>query len=129
MLTKDDLICIKILLDEQSGRIDERFTALEGNLEKLSARTDERFTALEENLQQVRDYMHKKFALVENDVIPKISALFDARDLCVQHLEYRKRDEEIARKIAYIDPLVQKVKEHSQRLEQHDAALTRLMNA
>lgn len=134
-------------VQELSERTEERFTKLENGVQELSERTEERLGKLETNvqelsayahkkvgeiensLQNLSDYTHKKFALIENDMIPKISILFETRDLCVQHMEYRKKNEEIERKLAYIDPMMQKIKEHSQMLEQQDKILKMLVNA
>lgn len=110
MLTQEDLENIKVLLDRQQERIEERLDRVESDLKALSS------------------YTHKKFAWVENDMMLKITALFDGRELCVQHVECRRQNEEIQRKLAYIDPLVQKVREHGERLEYQDEILKKLVN-
>ncbi len=173
MLTQEDLGNIKILLDTQQERLEERFDRIEERLGKVEERlgkveerldrvegrldgveerldrveerldrVEERLDRVEERLDRVEEhinkvesdlkalssYTHKKFAWVENDMILKITALFDGRELCVQHVECRRRNEEIQRKLAYIDPLVQKVQEHVERLEYQDEILKRLVN-
>lgn len=138
MLTQEDLGNIKILLDTQQERLEERFDRIEERLGKVEerlykmeeclGRIKEYLNQVESDLRALSSYTHKKFAWVENDMILKITALFDGRELCVQHVECRRRNEEIQRKLAYIDPLVQKVQEHVERLEYQDEILKRLVN-
>lgn len=138
MLTQEDLGNIKILLDTQQERLEERFDRIEERLGKVEerlykmeeclGRIKEYLNQVESDLKALSSYTHKKFAWVENDMMLKITALFDGRELCVQHVECRRRNEEIQRKLAYIDPLVQKVQEHVERLEYQDEILKRLVN-
>lgn len=138
MLTQEDLGNIKILLDTQQERFEERFDRIEERLGKVEerlykmeeclGRIKEYLNQVESDLRALSSYTHKKFAWVENDMILKITALFDGRELCVQHVECRRRNEEIQRKLAYIAPLVQKVREHVERLEYQDEILKRLVN-
>lgn len=145
MLTKEDLENIKDLLDRQEERLEKRIDGIEERIDRIEERIDrmeehidrieERIDRMEEHINKVgRDlkalsnYTHKKFAWVENDMMLKITALFDGRELCVQHVECRRQNEEIQRKLAYIDPLVQKVREHGERLEDYDEILKRFVN-
>ena len=138
MLTQEDLRNIKVLLDIQQERIEERFDEVEERLDKVEVRlnrveecldrVDEHINKVESDLKALSSYTHKKFAWVENDMMLKITALFDGRELCVQNVECRRRNEEIQRKLAYIDPLVQTVRENGERLEYQDEILKRLVN-
>ena len=160
MLTKEDLLSIKGLLDEQNKEINARFDKLDARMDRLEERMtkleervtklEERVTKLEErvtkletqfgklemyyleldrNLRALSDYTYKKFALIENDMYPKISALFDARDLCVQRSDCQRMNEDIERKLTYVKPLVRKVKEHGRKLDEHDTILKKLVKA
>lgn len=96
------------------------------NIEKQMV-TKEEFGRLEREVHELRDYSHGKFMLIENEVLPKISVLFEMTDSYVKQTECRNRREQLDEKLNCIDPLKAVVKSHSDKLAKHDEMLGELV--
>lgn len=129
MLTKKDLEGIKELIDEQMSDMKEHMVTKEDfcRLENRFDGLESRFDGLEQEVHELSDYTHKKFILIENEVIPKISALYEMTDSCIKQTECRKRREKIDEKLDCIAPLKAVVKSHSEQLVKHDEMLDKLI--
>lgn len=84
------------------------------------------FDELRSEFDEFRDYSHQKFILIENEVIPQISALYESTDLYVKQMECRKRNDRVNEKLECIEPLKVIAKSHSDRLAKHDEMLEML---
>lgn len=122
MLTKEDLACIKELMGEQMSDMKQHMVTKED-----FCRLENRFDGLEHEVHELRDYTHKKFILIEHEVIPKISALYEMTDSYVRQAECRKRREKADEKLDCIAPLKAVVKSHSEQLIKHDEVIDKLI--
>lgn len=133
MLTKEDLTAIKEIVDERISKVEERMSTkkdLADVQERMDARMDEmeeKMTDMRKDISELRDSSHKKFILIENEVIPKISALYETTDLYVKEMECWKRREKADEKMDSIEPLKVMVKSHSDRLAKHDEMLEKIV--
>lgn len=123
MLTQEDLQNIKDLFEDQNHHIER----LEQKMNSGFQRLDNRMDGLEQRQNDMENYMHDKFAVIENDLIPKVNALYETTDLYVKRMEYRKQIAEIENKLDYVDPLVETVQSHSEKLEQHETIIKKLV--
>ncbi|MDE6761624.1 MAG: hypothetical protein K2J90_13265 [Lachnospiraceae bacterium] len=89
--------------------------------------TKKEFNELKQEVYEWRDYSHNKFIMIENEVIPKISALYEMTDFYVKNMECRKHREQTDKKLECIAPLKAVVEVHSERLAKHDDTLERLI--
>lgn len=115
MLTQTDLQNIEAIFDK-------RFDNLENRIDNFENLTNKKFDAIIERIDELESETTKSFALLENDVLPKITALFDARELNVTREEFQEYQEEVNNKLQYIDPLIVKTKSLSEsvrKLEEH----------
>lgn len=140
MLTQEDLQSIKGLLETQSQQFESKFERLEQKMDSGFQRLEQRMDGLEQRMDgleqrmddmenrqdSMESYMHRKFALIENDLIPKVNALYEAADLYVKQMDCRKRNEEVESKLDYIAPLVEITQSNSRKLERYDTILKEL---
>lgn len=84
MLTKEDLQNIKDLFEEQNHHIDR----LEQKMNSGFQRLDNRMDGMEQRQNNMENYMHDKFAVIENDLIPKVNTLYETTDLYVKRVKY-----------------------------------------
>ncbi len=123
MLTQEDLQNIKDLFEDQNHHIER----LEQKMNSGFQRLDNRMDGLEQRQNDMENYMHDKFAVIENDLIPKVNALYETTDLYVKRMEYRKQIAEIENKLDYVAPLVETVQSHGEKLEQHETIIKKLV--
>ena len=129
MLTKEDLANIKEIMAEQMSDIKEQmvtkeeFHGLEDRFDSLEQRVDN----LEQEVHELRDYSHMKFVLIENEVIPKISALYEMTDSYVKQMKCREQREKIEEKLDCIAPLKAIAKSHSDQLAEQNEMLEKLI--
>lgn len=126
MVTKEDFC----RLENRFDGLESRFDRLESQFDGLENRFDgleNRFDGLEHEVHELRDYTHKKFILIEHEVIPKISALYEMTDSYVRQAECRKRREKADEKLDCIAPLKAVVKSHSEQLIKHDEVIDKLI--
>lgn len=122
MLTQEDLQNIETIFDRRFNNLENRFDNLENRIDSFENLTNKKFDAIIERIDVLESETTKSFALLENDMLPKITALFDAHDLYVTKQEFRKYQETADSKLQYIDPLVVKTKSLSEsvrKLEEH----------
>lgn len=164
MLTKEDLINIRVVmheelsglekgmirLEERVTRLEERMTSLENRMTSaegeiayikenmvtqkdfnaLSDRVDKLendFQSFERKIDRLSDHSHNKFMLIENDMMPKIIALYDRTDSCVEEGRCRERREQIEEKLDNIPPLKAIAHSHSKQLARHNEILENMM--
>ena len=89
--------------------------------------TKEEFNELKQEVYEWRNYSHNKFIIIENEVIPKISALYEMTDFYVKQMECRKYREQTDKKLECIAPLKAVVEAHGERLAKHNDTLERLI--
>lgn len=131
MLTKKDLANIKEIMVEQMSDMKEQMVTKKEfyELEERFDGLEERFNGLEQEVHELNDYSHMKFVLIENEVIPKISALYEMSDSYVKQMECRQLREKADEKLDCIDPLKAVAKSHSNQLTKHDEMLEKLMTS
>ncbi len=137
MLTQEDLQNIKDLFEDQNHhidrleqKIDSGFWGLDNRMDGIEHRMDgmeHRMDGMEQRQNNIENYMHDKFAVIENDLIPKVNTLYETTDLYVKRIEYRKQIAEIENKLDYVDPLVEIVQFHGEKLEQHETIIKKLV--
>ena len=144
MLTQEDLQNIKDLFEDQNHHIDRLeqkmdsgFWGLDNRMDGIEHRMDgmehrmggleHRMDGMEQRQNNMENYMHDKFAVIENDLIPKVNTLYETTDLYVKRIEYRKQIAEIENKLDYVDPLVEIVQFHGEKLEQHETIIKKLV--
>ncbi len=148
MLTNEDLQNIKGLLKgmfkQQNQMLEQRFNELDSRMDGLDSRMDELdsrmdgldsrmdglekcFYGMEGHIEGLETYMHRKFAMIENEVIPKINALYETTDLYVRRIECRKKNNDIEERLDYIEPLVVITQSHSEKLARHEMILKKLV--
>lgn len=72
---------------------------------------------LQQEMHELRDYSHKKFVLIENEVVPKISALYEMSDSYVKQAD---------KNLDGFESLEVIVKIHSEQIAKHDEILDKL---
>lgn len=130
MLTQEDLQNIKDLFEDQNHHIDRLEQKMDSGFWGLDNRMDgieQRMDGMEQRQNNMENYMHDKFAVIENDLIPKVNTLYETTDLYVKRIEYRKQIAEIENKLDYVDPLVEIVQFHGEKLEQHETIIKKLV--
>ena len=143
MLTKEDLANIKGLMDDQVSGIKGEITGLKGEMAGMKEEITEikanmvtkkefkdlenRVDDLQQEMHELRDYSHKKFVLIENEVVPKISALYEMSDSYVRKTECSRQREQADKKFNSIESLEVIAKIHSEQLAKHDEILDRLV--
>ncbi len=123
------------LKDEVTGLKDE-VTRLKGEVAdiKINMVTKKEFKVLEnrvddlqQDIHELRDYSHKKFVLIENEVVPKISALFEMSDSYVKQEKCFKRREQVDKKLNSLESLEVIAKIHGEQIGKHDEILDKLV--
>lgn len=137
MLTQEDLQNIKDLFEDQNHHIDRLeqkmhsgFWGLDNRMDGMEQRMDgmeHRMGGIEQQQNNIENYMHDKFAVIENDLIPKVNTLYETTDLYVKRIECRKQIAEIENKLDYVEPLVEIVQFHGEKLEQHETIIKKLV--
>ena len=144
MLTQEDLQNIKDLFEDQNHHIDRLeqkmhsgFRCLDNRMDGIEHRMDgmehrmggieQRMDGMEQQQNNIENYMHDKFAVIENDLIPKVNTLYETTDLYVKRIECRKQIAEIENKLDYVEPLVEIVQFHGEKLEQHETIIKKLV--
>lgn len=144
MLTQEDLQNIKDLFEDQNHHIDRleqkmhsgfwgldnRMDGMEQRMDGIEQRMDgmeHRMGGIEQQQNNIENYMHDKFAVIENDLIPKVNTLYETTDLYVKRIECRKQIAEIENKLDYVEPLVEIVQFHGEKLEQHETIIKKLV--
>lgn len=157
MLTKKDLANIKQLMDEQingvkgqvngikdqmddmknqmndmKNQMDDmkgQISSLEGEVAVIKENmvTQEDFNGLKQVVYEWKDYSHNKFIMIENEVLPKISTLYEMTDFYVKQMECKKHREQAEKKIDCIEPLKTMASMHSEQLAKHDDILENLI--
>lgn len=156
MLTKEDLTNIKELMNEQISGVKGEISGIKGQIsgmqeemanvkEEISSMKgditgiretmvtkkefnclESRIDGLEHEVYKLRDYSHRKFVLIENEVVPKITALYEMSDSYVKQAECLKSREKANAKLDCLDPLKVVVKSHSEQLAKHNEILDKL---
>lgn len=116
-------------IDVQISSINKRVSNLEDEVAEIKENMvqKEEFIGLRQVVYEWRDYSHSKFIMLENEVIPKISALYEMSDLYVKQMECRKNREKADKRLDCIEPLKTTAKSHSERLAKHDEILEKLV--
>ncbi len=124
-------------LDNRMDGIEHRMDGIEHRMDGIEQRMDgmehrmggmeHRMDGMEQRQNNMENYMHDKFAVIENDLIPKVNTLYETTDLYVKRIEYRKQIAEIENKLDYVDPLVEIVQFHGEKLEQHETIIKKLV--
>lgn len=122
MLTNEDLQNIRLIVVGAVAGLEERMDRLEERIDRL----EERMDRLEERVDSNESYMHKKFALIENDVIPKLNALAESMDLYVTKEEFRKRMDYVDHRLEHLELIEHTVARHSMQLERHERLLRKV---
>ena len=117
--TKDDIARLESRMDcleEHMDRLEEHMDRLEEHMDRL----EERMDRLEERMDRLENYVHEKFLLIENEMMPKIDAMYEALTTRVSHGECNERMESIEGKADAITPLLVAVKKNTAKLAEHE---------
>lgn len=95
-------------------------------LESRMDRLEERMDRLEERMDRLENYVHEKFLLIENEMMPKIDAMYEALTTRVSHGECNERMESIEGKADAITPLLVAVKKNTAKLAEHEERIKKL---
>ena len=123
--TKDDIARLESRMD----RLEERMDRLEEHMDRLEEhmdRLEERMDRLEERMDRLENYVHEKFLLIENEMMPKIDAMYEALTTRVSHGECNERMESIEGKADAITPLLVAVKKNTAKLAEHEERIKKL---
>lgn len=90
------------------------------------ARLESRMDRLEERMDRLENYVHEKFLLIENEMMPKIDAMYEALTTRVSHGECNERMESIEGKADAITPLLVAVKKNTAKLAEHEERIKKL---
>ena len=116
-------------LEEHMDRLEERMDRLEEHMDRLEEhmdRLEERMDRLEERMDRLENYVHEKFLLIENEMMPKIDAMYEALTTRVSHGECNERMESIEGKADAITPLLVAVKKNTAKLAEHEERIKKL---
>lgn len=111
LATKDDIIRIEARMEQMEVRIEQ----LEARMEQMEAR-----------MEQIEKYVHEKFLLIENEMVPKINAMYEALTTRVSHEECNERMGLIEGRADAITPLLLTVKKNTSLLEEHEGRIRKL---
>ena len=123
--TKDDIARLESRMDcleEHMDRLEEHMDRLEEHMDRL----EERMDRLEERMDRLENYVHEKFLLIENEMMPKIDAMYEALTTRVSHGECNERMESIEGKADAITPLLVAVKKNTAKLAEHEERIKKL---
>lgn len=95
-------------------------------LESRMDRLEERMDCLEERMDRLENYVHEKFLIIENEMMPKIDAMYEALTTRVSHGECNERMESIEGKADAITPLLVAVKKNTAKLAEHEERIKKL---
>ena len=87
---------------------------------------ESRMDRLEERMDRLENYVHEKFLLIENEMMPKIDAMYEALTTRVSHGECNERMESIEGKADAITPLLVAVKKNTAKLAEHEERIKKL---
>ena len=118
--TKDDLK--NFATKDDIARLESRMDCLEEHMDRL----EERMDRLEERMDRLENYVHEKFLLIENEMMPKIDAMYEALTTRVSHGECNERMESIEGKADAITPLLVAVKKNTAKLAEHEERIKKL---
>ena len=118
--TKDDLK--NFATKDDIARLESRMDRLEERMDRL----EERMDRLEERMDRLENYVHEKFLLIENEMMPKIDAMYEALTTRVSHGECNERMESIEGKADAITPLLVAVKKNTAKLAEHEERIKKL---
>lgn len=129
---KDEVNGLKSEINGLKDRVDGvegQISGLKGEIAEVKKEmvTKTEFHELRRDVHEWRDYSHNKFIMIENEVIPKISALYEMTDFYVKQMECREHREQTEKKVECITPLKVVVEEHSKQLARHDNTLESLL--
>lgn len=125
--TKDDLK--NFATKDDIARLESRLDCFEERMDRLEERMDhfeERMERLEERMDRLENYVHEKFLLIENEMMPKINAMYEALTTRVSHGECNERMESIEGKADAITPLLVAVKKNTAKLAEHEERIKKL---
>ena len=125
--TKDDLK--NLATKDDIVRLERRIDCLENRIDKLEERMDkleERMDRLEERMDKLEGYVREKFLLIENVMMPKIDAMYEALTTRVSHGECDERMGQIEDKADAITPLLIAVRKNTEKLSEHEERLKKL---
>lgn len=111
--TKDDLK--NFATKDDIARLESRMDRLEEHMDRL-----------EERMDRLENYVHEKFLLIENEMMPKIDAMYEALTTRVSHGECNERMESIEGKADAITPLLVAVKKNTAKLAEHEERIKKL---
>ena len=122
--TKDDLknFATKDDLKNFATKDDLKNFATKDDIARLESRMDR----LEERMDRLENYVHEKFLLIENEMMPKIDAMYEALTTRVSHGECNERMESIEGKADAITPLLVAVKKNTAKLAEHEERIKKL---
>ena len=129
---KDEVKGLKGEVNELKDRVDGmegQISGLKGEIAEVKKEmvTKAEFHEVRRDVHEWREYSHNKFIMIENEVIPKISALYEMTDFYVKQMECRKYREQADKKMECVTPLKTVVQVHSEQLVKHDDMLERLL--
>ena len=125
--TKDDLK--NFATKDDIARLESRMDCLEEHMDRIEEhmdRLEERMDRLEERMDRLENYVHEKFLLIENEMMPKIDAMYEALTTRVSHGECNERMESIEGKADAITPLLVAVKKNTAKLAEHEERIKKL---
>ncbi len=120
--TKDDLKNFATKDDLKNFATKDDIARLESRMDRL----EERMDRLEECMDRLENYVHEKFLLIENEMMPKIDAMYEALTTRVSHGECNERMESIEGKADAITPLLVAVKKNTAKLAEHEERIKKL---
>lgn len=118
--TKDDLK--NFATKDDIARLESRMDRLEERMDHF----EERMDCFEERMDSLENYVHEKFLLIENEMMPKINAMYEALTTRVSHGECNERMESIEGKADAITPLLVAVKKNTAKLAEHEERIKKL---
>ncbi len=126
--TKDDLknFATKDDLKNFATKDDLKNFATKDDLKNFATKDDLKNFATKDDFKSLETKMHDYFLLIENNVVPKIDAMYDALCTRVTHEECDKRMGKVEEKATVIDPLMVTVGKHSEKLLEHEERLEKL---
>lgn len=127
-MTQEDKIEFKLMFIEVLK--DGNFVTKE-DLKNLAtkddiARLEDRMDKLEDRIDRLEGYVHEEFLLIENEMMPKINAMYEALTTRVSHVECNDRMEVIEGKTDAITPLLITVKKNTTKLREHEERIKSL---
>lgn len=129
-MTQEERMEFKEIIEEAlSGanfatKDDMKNFATKDDLKNFATKDD--IARLDNRIDGIEKYMHDKFLLMENDMMPKIDAMYEALTTRVSHEECDKRMKGIEEKTDAIDPIMLTVENHSAKIFEHEERLEKL---